>query len=368
MALVCVVPPLVEPVSLPELKDMLRMDQTDTRQDDVLVTLNAAARAWCEVLTQKKFVQQTWRLLMDFFPGYIDLKLSGQRVSSPFVSGANAVLVGIRYAIALPYPPVQTLNAFVYQNGNGQATSMIIGPLNIAAVVNIVNQPIAITTSVPHGLQSNSSITIAGNSALLTALGSQATQAITITGDSSFLLTGTVGTGTSITGVGTVTGLNFVEDLLSQPARLTPIFGQMWPVARVVVNAIALDYVVGFATPISVSTTVSSAVLGGSAVFAASNIGQPVSLPGCNANGGSLNTIVQSVTAGVATLRDPPQNTLANITGLLVNYGNPSHWELIRAGIKFLVSSWFVFRVPSYDAKTRDCLRAILGPTRDERY
>ena len=96
-----------------ELKDMLRMDQGDASQDDVLTTLEVAARAWCETLTQRRFVQQTWALMMDFFPGYIDMNLAGQKVSSPFVSGSNAVLVGIRYAILLPYPPVQSLVAFV---------------------------------------------------------------------------------------------------------------------------------------------------------------------------------------------------------------------------------------------------------------
>ena len=81
---------------------MLRLDQSDTSQDDVLTALNMAARSFCETITHRRFVQQTWRLLMDFFPGYIDLKLAGQKVSSPFVSGSNAVLVGIRYAIVLP--------------------------------------------------------------------------------------------------------------------------------------------------------------------------------------------------------------------------------------------------------------------------
>jgi hypothetical protein len=374
MALVCIAPPIVEPVSIPELKDMLRMDLGDTSQDDVLMTLGVAARSWCETLCRRRFVQQTWRLLMDYFPGYIDLKLAGSKVSSPFVSGSNAVLVGIRYAIALPYPPAQSLNAFIYQNANGQVTSMITGPFNIASVSNILNQPIALTTSTPHGLASSAGVAIAGNAALLALLNGQASQVITVTGDSSLTLNGTVGTGTTIAAGGTLTGYNFVQDLLSQPARLTPIFGQMWPVARVVVNAIQVDWTVGLATPVSVNVTSGSATLAG-ATFTSANVGQPISLPGCNANGGALNTIVQSVSpSGIATLRDVPQfpaptnnNSALPVTALLVNYGNPAHWELIRAGIKFLVTSWFVNRLPSYDAKTRDCVKAILGPARDER-
>src|ERR1700733_11358885 len=99
MGLILITPPAVEPVSLSELKEFLKVDPTDTTQDNVLATLAMAARSWCEVFTARRFVQQTWALFMDFFPGYIDLKISGSKVSSPFVSGSNAVLVGIRYAI-----------------------------------------------------------------------------------------------------------------------------------------------------------------------------------------------------------------------------------------------------------------------------
>src|SRR6185312_1480058 len=120
MSLINTVPPLVEPVSLAELKDFLRVDSSDESNDAVIVGLALAARQWAEVYTQRRFCTQTWQLGMDFFPGYIDLKLAGQKVSSPFVSGSNAVLVGIRYAIVLPYPPVQSIAQFIYQNANGE--------------------------------------------------------------------------------------------------------------------------------------------------------------------------------------------------------------------------------------------------------
>src|SRR3984885_2875001 len=127
MAFVCVNPPILEPVSLSELKDMLRIDPSDTSQNDVLMSLNAAARAYCETVTQRKFVQQTWALYLDFFPGYIDMKLAGQRVSSPFVSGSNAVLVGIRYAVPLPFPPAKKRKIFTFINPNGDFTDMMNG-------------------------------------------------------------------------------------------------------------------------------------------------------------------------------------------------------------------------------------------------
>jgi hypothetical protein len=348
-----------------ELKQMLRLDISDSSQDDVLMTLNAAATSFCETVSQRRFVQQSWSLLTDFFPGYWNV--IGQKTSSPFVSGANAVMVGIQYAFELPYPPVQSLNTFTYLNANGQTNSMITGPFNISSVVNTSGDQVQIVTSTPHGLTSNANVTIAGNSALLALCAGVANQQITVVDDVTLTLIYIVGTGSSISGTGTVTGFNFVEDLLSQPARLMPIFGQTWPVARVVANAVQMNYSVGYASPVAVSTVAASPVLGGAYTFTALNIGQPISIPWAGKFGGTLNTIVQSVSGGVASVRDVPMSSSAGLA-LLVNYGSPQHWELAKTAIKFLVNQWFVYRVPSFDAKVREAVRCILGPVLDKRY
>jgi hypothetical protein len=291
MALICIHPPLAEPVDLTELKEMLRLDPGDTSQDNVLATLRVAARDLCETITQRRFVRQSWRLMLDFFPGYIDMKLSGTKVSQPFVSGSNALLVGIRYAVVLPYPPVRSLDNFIYQNANGDVTSMITSPAS------------------------------------------------------------------------------FLQDLQSQPARLTPIFGQMWPVARVVVNAIQIDFTVGYAGPMSVTTTANSAALSGG-TFTEANIGQPISIPGAGSNGRCLNSVVQSVAAGIASVRDVPALAVTNATALLVDYGLPGHWELIKLAIKLLVNDWFIHRLPNMDPKASAARAAalLLTPVKDARY
>jgi hypothetical protein len=368
MALICTSPPLVNPVSIQELKSMLRIDQGDTTQDDVLTSLNVAATSMCESIAQRKLVQQSWTLMTDFFPGYVDWKMIGQKISSPFVSGSNAVMVGIRYAFLLPFPPVQTLNTFVYLNANGQTTSMITGPFNIASVTNTLNQPVQIVTAEPHGLESNASVTISGNTALIALCSGVANQQINVLDDVTLLLPYVTGTGSSITATGQVTGFNFVEDLESQPARLMPIFGQMWPVARVIANAVQINFTLGYASPVQVTTSANSATLG-TATFTAVNIGQPISIPGAGPGGATLNTIIQSVSGGVGTMRDVATTAIAQpSTALLVNYGSPQHWELAKTAIKFLVNSWFVNRLPSYDSATRDCVKAILGPVMDYRY
>ena len=168
MGLQLITPPAVEPVSLEELKEFCRIDLGDTSQDNTLLGLALAARYHCENFTKKRFMKQQWALFMDFFPGYIDLKIAGAKVSSPFVSGSNAVLVGIRYAIVLPFPPVRSIDLFQYLDANGNTT----------ALAEYAGSP-------PSG--------------------------------------------------------GYVKDIISNPARLTPPFGQMWPVARVVVNAVEVQ-------------------------------------------------------------------------------------------------------------------------------
>jgi hypothetical protein len=247
MALRLIAPPTVEPVPLSDLKAFLRVDDGDTSNDATISALALSAREWAEVYTRRRFVTQTWQLSMDYFPGQIDQRLTGQTFSSPFVSGANALLVGIRFGILLPFPPVQSISSFIYQNENGQISSMIQGPVTIAAVSNINAQPLQLTTSTPHNLQTGSAVTLAGNSSLLSFLNGQAFQNVTVLDATHFLLNGTVGDGTtSISGGGTATGYNYVQDLLSQPARLTPVFGQFWPIARVVTNAVQIQFICGY--------------------------------------------------------------------------------------------------------------------------
>jgi hypothetical protein len=369
MGLVCVNPPALEPVSLSELKEFLRIDAGDTSQDNTIAELAVDARTWCEAFTARRFVQQQWQLLIDFFPGYIDLKIAGAKVSSPFVSGSNAVLVGIRYALVPPYPPVRSIDSFLYQNANGQVTSMIQGPVTIGSVTNHSGQLISLNTTQPHGLVTGASITIAGNAPLLAALGGQPFWNITVTDPSDFFLNGSSGTGATIAGGGTVTGLNYVQDLLSSPARLTPLFGQMWPVARVVVNAVQLSFTVGYAQPITATVQGGQAGIAATGYpFQASDVNRPIWIPGAGNGGLDLNTSIASVSNppnANATLRDPAQIAVEDATCLLVNAGIPGHWPKIKRGIKILTLSGYNQRLPRKEAE--DSVEKLLYPVRDLR-
>jgi hypothetical protein len=289
MSLICTSGPQAEPVSLSELHSMLRIDQTDTSQDDVLTSLNMAARTWCETILQRKIVKQQWQFSCDYFPGVLGSIISS-RFTGPYVSGPTAMSFGLRYAFVLPFPPVQSIDLFTYTSVAGVVTPL-------------------------------------------------------------------------------VENVDYIADILSQPARLCPPVFSFWPTSTLIMpNAVQINFTLGYASPISVTTTAGDPVLG-TAVLSPANVGQPISIPGAGSGRGCLNTIVASVDVdGVATLRDAPVSSLTQAsTALIVDHGTPGHFELIKTAIKFLVSSWFTFRVPSFDKDQRDVIEAILGPALDLR-
>ena len=283
MAFLTISPPSAEPVTVAQL---MSYGHIDSNEDPAFLgMLITAAREWCESFCERAFMFQTKRLMMDFFPGYIDMKLAGQRVSSPFVSGANAVLVGIRYAIALPWPIVREVIALQFQDPND-------GSVNVM-----------------------------------------------------------------------VPGTEFIIDLDSQPARLTPMFGQMWPVARVAANAVQVDYVTGFAGPITVGMTAGSAVLASPFNFLPRDIGAPISIPNAAAGGKTpLQTSIASVDLdGIATLADPAQ---AMVTGQTTSFGSVP--ISIQLAILALASAWYEKRLPD-DSDIPFGVKAFLYPYRDLR-
>lgn len=282
MALLTLVQPSQEPVTVAQFKLYGHIDASENTV--FLSSLLTAAREWCESYCERAFVFQTKRLLMDFFPGYVDFKLAGQRVSSPFVSGSNAVLVGIRYAIMLPWPQVQQIVAFQYQDQNGNVQTM-------------------------------------------------------------------------------TPGMDCIVDLDSQPARLTPLFGEMWPVARVVANAVQVDYVTGYWGAISVGMTAGSAVLASTFSFLPRDVGAAITIPGAGASGAALVTTIASVnSSGVATLA---QSATTSVSGQTTNFGTLPF--SIQTAILALAARWYEKRIPDSDDIPMG-VKALLYPYRDVRF
>ena len=66
MALMLVTPPTVEPVTLAELKDWLKIDTAD--EDVLLTAVIAAARLAVEAASGRKLLTQTWRWVLNAWP------------------------------------------------------------------------------------------------------------------------------------------------------------------------------------------------------------------------------------------------------------------------------------------------------------
>jgi hypothetical protein len=288
MALLTIVQPVQEPVSLAQFKSYARIGTT--ADDELCTELITAARAWCENFMERSILFQTKRLLLDFFPGYVDFKMTGQKVSSPFVSGANAVLVGIRYAIVLPFPQVREIVDFVYQDQNGNNQTM-------------------------------------------------------------------------------VEAVSYNADLDSQPARLTPPFGNMWPVARVVPNAVQVDYVTGSQGPITVSLTAGSAAVTSNFTFLPRDVGTVLTIPGAGpAVGGQPGPLTTSIAAvdgnGDATLAVAASASVANTS---VWFDGMPQMRMIKNAIKALAHYWYENKIPD-TAQIPDGVKAMLSPFRDLRF
>jgi uncharacterized phiE125 gp8 family phage protein len=95
VSLKLVTAPLVEPVSLDEMKSHLRVDIED--HNDLISGLIAGAREYLEGATNRAFVSQTWRLSLDNFP-------AGE--------------------IELPKPPLLTVDSIVYLDSEGVETTI----------------------------------------------------------------------------------------------------------------------------------------------------------------------------------------------------------------------------------------------------
>ena len=70
MALTLVTAPTIEPVDLYEIKQHLRLDTgTSTIEDAILTDFIIAARDTCEKFQNRAYLDQTWDLVLDDWPG-----------------------------------------------------------------------------------------------------------------------------------------------------------------------------------------------------------------------------------------------------------------------------------------------------------
>jgi uncharacterized phiE125 gp8 family phage protein len=158
-------------------------------------------------------------------------------------------------------------------------------------------------------------------------------------------------------------GTDFILDIDSQPARLMPLFGHIWPVARVVANAVQVDYMTGFSGPIIVGMTAGSPLLDSPFNFLPRDVGQPISIPNAAAGGKTpLAALIAAVDIdGRATL---DQAAGATVAGQTTTFGAVP--ISIQLAILALASQWYEKRLPD-DADIPFGVKALLYPYRDLR-
>lgn len=71
MNLVLKTPPEIEPVSLLEIKECLKLDTDDTSEDPAILAYLTAAREYCEGFQNRAYITQTWELSFDYWPCYL---------------------------------------------------------------------------------------------------------------------------------------------------------------------------------------------------------------------------------------------------------------------------------------------------------
>lgn len=156
---------------------------------------------------------------------------------------------------------------------------------------------------------------------------------------------------------------NYIADLQSQPARLTPPFGLMWPVARVIPNAVQVDYVTGYGANITVGMTANSATITGYA-FQSTDVGRALSVPGAGAAGATLATTIQAVDGqGNGTAANNAVETVANAAAYL---GEPIPLA-IQVAIMRLALYYYENRNYSPDKDFLKSIKGELSPYRDLR-
>jgi len=77
-----ITPPVIEPVSLPELKMHLRCDDEDFVEDSLLGSITISGREHVEDITRRHLLSQTWDFNLQGWPGGKSIKLPGGNLQS----------------------------------------------------------------------------------------------------------------------------------------------------------------------------------------------------------------------------------------------------------------------------------------------
>jgi len=136
-----VTPPAEEPISLAAAKNHLRVDYSD---DDALIQSQIiGVREYAETATNRAFVTQTWKYVLDAFPAVPSSALAWQADFAEF---------------RIPFPPLQSITSIVWRDTAGTPTT--ISPSDY--VVDATSEPARVALNVGKTWPTTSLQSIAG--------------------------------------------------------------------------------------------------------------------------------------------------------------------------------------------------------------
>ena len=238
-------------MSLAEAKLHLRVDIDD--DDDLISALIVAAREYAETLTGRCFVAQSWRYVIDSFPGLVPAGVPWGKVYS---RPGNAIY--------LQRSPVQAVTSITY--------------LDMSSTEQ----------TVPPTL--------------------------------------------------------YTADMTSEPARITPCFGQIWPIPLPEIGAVEVDFVAGYAAPITVDQGAGTIAV--MTPWTQYDVGDPVRLS--NTGGGLAAPLSLGVDYYIQSVVSPGVYTLAATAG-----GAPISFTSGDSGQSFVgvvpegIKAWMKIRIGS---------------------
>lgn len=104
------------PLTLPEVKSALGIDADDNSEDDWLIIQLRAATEACERWTRRTFVNTTWTMFMDHFPGEPLPWWDGVRQI------ANSELTNLTMPLFMPRPPLGSVTHVKAHLDSGETT------------------------------------------------------------------------------------------------------------------------------------------------------------------------------------------------------------------------------------------------------
>lgn len=255
-ALQIVVPPVVEPVTLAEAKNYLRVDQDITDDDALISELIVAAREYAETYCGRSFANKTYRQSLDSFPYYTDTIMSQMAYPPAYYSlpRYSTTLWNYSQMIKLLATPLRHVEKITYVSStDGSIQTLLPAPVGWQA-----------NTAYDLGDQVQDTN---GNLQEITAVNdAEAGEDGEFESGSTTPTWNATPGGTTMDGPFTWTNKgaapsgDFIYDKDNEPPRIFPLAGQYWPSVLYVPNAVQIFFEAGFGDAESIPRSVKVAM------------------------------------------------------------------------------------------------------------